>query len=272
MNSLAEELRWLVLRRVFTALNGASPYKALLQKHAIRVDSLDTAFFREVLEVVRDKHSKSFNLNKARSLDDLDCLREYFLPVIFDWAASERSTTVARDKTPSIEDLIVHEDSCGNIYHRFPDEFSWELKRSAPDFEKEEHREIPEEMKLFARRVASELTDSLKKLLESGKYEKYVLLRSRLEDDACTWEMTFDYLQAFGVSKYSSWKSMSVVANRALKDFVSDLSPELRTTLHQDDPKITQEEKHARLREAVSAALELNPLPAPREVLAEMVA
>jgi hypothetical protein len=272
MTRLAEDLRWIVLRRVFTELGGCSPYKALLQKHAIRVDSLDTAFFREVLDLVREKYLKSFNLGQARMMDDLACIREFFLPVILDWAESERSTSVARDRTPSIEDLVTHEDSAGNVYQRFPDEFSWALRQSAPDFEHEPPREIPREMRTFARRMASELTSGLRKLLESGKYEKYILLMSRLEDDTCTWEMTFDYLQASGIKRYSSWKSLSVVSNRALREYVSGLPADLRKLLHQDDPSLTSEEKCTRLREAVSAALQIEPLPSVREVLAGAVA
>jgi hypothetical protein len=272
MASLAEDLRWIVLRRIFPDLNGATPYRALLQKHAIRVESLDVAFFREVLDVIREEYASSFSLSAVRALSDLECLKQHFLPVILTWAATERSTSVARERTPSIEDLVLHEDMNGNLYQRFPDEFSWELRRSAPDICPNAPRELPEDMKKFARRIASDLTCRLKELLDSGKYEKYVLLMSRLEDDACTWEMTFDYLKTFGVKRYSSWKSLSVVANRALKEFVGGLPPDLRVVLHQDDPLISQEEKHARLREAVSAALEINPLPSPREILAEMVA
>ena len=270
MTHLADDLRWLVLRRVFPALDGGSPYKALLQKHAIRVDSLDTAFFRDVLELVREKHAESFDLASARKMDDLECLKAYFLPTILSWAESERSTSVSRERTPSIEDLITHEDSSGNVYQRFPDEFAWVVQRQSPALELEPPREIPEEMCRFARRIASQLTASLRKVLESGKYEKYILLMSRLEDDACTWEMTFDYLQAFGVKRYSNWKSLSVVANRALKEFVGDLPREARVALHQDDPGLTREEKHARLREAVSAALEIDPLPSPKQILAQV--
>jgi hypothetical protein len=272
MSRLADDLRWLVLRRVFPALNGSSPYKALLQKHAIRVDSLDSAFFREVLDIVKEKHAKSFNLASVRKMDDLECLREYFLPVILEWAASERSTSVSRERTPSIEEMVYHEDSSGNVYQRFPDEFAWILSGLSPDNEPDEPRVIPDEQAQFARRIASMLTISLRKILDSGRFDKYLLLMCRLEDSACTWEMTFDYLQTVGIKKYSNWKSLSVVANRALRDFIADLPIEARVVLHQDDQTLTREERHARLRQAVSAALEIDPLPSPREVLAEMVA
>jgi hypothetical protein len=267
MTRLAEDLRWMILRRVFTDLNGCSPYKALLQKHAIRVDSLDTAFFREILDIAREKHVKNFNLSHARQLTDLQILQEYFLPLILDWAESERSTSVARERTPSIEDLIFHEDSSGNVYQRFPDEFAWAISRLSPNIEPEAPREIPEELRQFARRIASELTKALKKVLDSGKYEKYILLMSRLEDGACTWEMTFDYLQSFGIKRYSNWKSLSVVANRALREFVETLPDDVSEALHQNDESISREEKFNRLRNAVSASLELEPLPSPREVV-----
>jgi hypothetical protein len=272
MSRLADDLRWLVLRRVFPALNGGSPYKALLQKHAIRVDSLDSAFFREVLDIVKEKNASSFNLASARKMDDLECLSEYFLPVILEWAESERSTSVSRERTPSIEEIVYHEDSSGNVYQRFPDEFAWALSRLSPDNEQDEPLEIPDDQAQFARRIASMLTSSLRKIHDSGRFEKYLLLMCRLEDNSCTWEMTFDYLQTVGIKKYSSWKSLSVVANRALKEFIADLPSEARVVLHQDDQSLTREERHARLRQAVSAALEIDPLPSPREVLAEMVA
>ena len=200
-------------------------------------------------------------------MDDLSILKTFFLPVILDWAVSERSTSVARERTPSIEDLVTHEDSAGNIYQRFPDEFSWALRSLAPDLEPEPPREIPAEMREFAKRIASQLTSGLRKLLETRKFEKYILLMCRLEDDACTWEMTFDYLRSAGIKRYSSWKSLSVVSNRALKEYVSGLPVDLRRALHQDDPRLTSEEKCARLREAVSSALKIEELPSVREVV-----
>jgi hypothetical protein len=268
VNRLADDLRWIVLRRIFPELGGRSPYRAKLQKHAIRVESLDREFFREVLEVVADRHAKSFSLHMARELDDLGCLEEYFLPVILEWACCERSTSVSRERTPSIEDLITHEDSSGNIYQRFPDEFSWIIRRDRPDVEPEAPRELPEEIVDYLHRVARELTGALRRVLESGKLEKYLLLMARLEDNVCTWEMTFDYLSTIGHSGYSSWKSLSVVSNRALKEYVAGLPRDIRKALHQDDNELSKEEKHAILREAVNAALEIDPLPTPQEVLA----
>jgi hypothetical protein len=91
---------------------------------------------------------------------------------------------------------------------------------------------------------------------------------ARLEDDICTWEMTFDYLRSLGVKRYSSWKSLSVVANRSLREFVQELPDHVRAALHQDDPDLSREEKHDRLRLAVTAALELDPLPTPGDILA----
>jgi hypothetical protein len=80
--------------------------------------------------------------------------------------------------------------------------------------------------------------------------------------------MTFDYLKAAGLKKYANWKSLSVVANRALREFISGLPKDTREALHQDDPALSQEEKHARLRDAVSATLDLHPLPTVKEILA----
>ncbi len=270
VNRIADDLRWIVLRRIFVELGGKSPYRAKLQKHAIKVDSLDIEFFKEVLEVVADRNSKSFDFNTARDLTDLECLDAYFIPVILEWACSERSTSVSRERTPSLEELITHEDSTGNIYQRFPDEFSWVVKKYSPGIEPEPVRVLPEEMNKFLHRVAGELTKALRRVLESGRLEKYLVLMARLEDNICTWEMTYDYLNALGLKRYSNWKSLSVVANRALKEFVGYLPDEVKFALHQDDNKLSREEKHDILREAVAAALELDPLPTPREVMAEV--
>ncbi|HDS30074.1 MAG TPA: hypothetical protein ENN67_03435 [Firmicutes bacterium] len=270
-NRLADDLRWIVLRKIFPQLGGKSPYAAKLQKHAIRVESLDREFFREVIEVVAVNHSKSFSLNEARRLDELQCLEKYFIPVILEWACCERSVSVSRERTPSIEELITHEDSSGNVYHRFPDEFSWAVRKSSPEFEPEPARDLPDEMIGFARKIASELTRSLRMIYENGKLDKYVLLMARLEDNVCTWDMTFNYLSALGVNRYSSWKSLSVVANRAMKEFVDGLPDDIRTALRQDDSSITKEEKHSIIRQAVNAALELDSLPTPQELLARTV-
>jgi len=270
MSRLADDLRWTILRRVFPGLNGRTPYRALLQKHAIRVESLDSSFFRDVLEVIRDGSARSFRLSEAREMDDLECLETWFIPVVLEWAENERSSSVSRERTPSIEDLIIHEDSSGNLYQRFPDEFAWVVRRLAPDVEPDPPRELPDEMRAFVHRIASELTSALKRILDSGKLEKYLLLMARLEDDICTWEMTFDYLNSLGLKRYSSWKSLSVVANRTLKDFAAGLPLEVRSALHQDDPKLSREERHDRLRTAVAAALEINPLPTPMEILAKV--
>jgi len=269
IRKLAEDLRWTILRKIFPVLNGKSPYGAMLQKHAISVESLDPRFFEEILEVIRCKYQDGFDIGRARDMEEIELIEEYFIPAILEWADPERSTSVSREKTPSIEDLITQEDSSGNSYQRFPDEFSWVLAQNAPDIDKSERREIPEEMKRFVHRIAIALTDELKNIYNSGKLDKYLILMSRLEDDICTWEMTYDYLNSLGVNKYSSWKSLSVVANRTLKRFVGNLPDDVRCALHQDDPELSREEKHARLRLAVTAALELNPLPTPMEVLAE---
>lgn len=267
LSRLAEDLRWLVLRKISSELNGKSPYGAFLQKHSIRIESLDIAFFREILLLAKQEYGGSFNLHEARELTDIQCLEHYFIPLILEWAESERSLSVSREKTPSIEDLITCEDSSGNIYQRFPEEFSWVLQQSDPTFEKESRRIIPEEMRQFTLMVASELRASLKNIIDSGRLDKYIILMSRLEDDICTWDMTFDYLKSLGISKYTSWKSLSVVANRAMKEFVGSLPGEVKAVLHQDDPGLTREEKHHRLRLAVGAALELDPLPTPKELL-----
>lgn len=266
MNRLAEDLRWTVLRKIFVELKGATSYRAFLQKHSIRVDSLDVHFFKEILEVVRENGRKEFNLFEARELSDLECLEKYFIPVILQWAESERSVSVSQEKTPSIEELISHEDSSGNVYQRFPDEFAWVLKQNEVGREKEE-RTLPPEMIEFTHRVASALTKRLKELLKTGKYDKYIILMSRLEDSVCTWDMTFQYLNELGMNKYSSWKSLSVVANRVLKDYVDGLPGDVKIALHLDDPKLSKEEKHDRLRMAVSAAIELDPVPSPKELM-----
>jgi len=267
-NKLAADLRWVILRKIYTELNGCSPYKALLQKHAIRVDSLDKEFFCEILEVIRQRHSKSINIFELRDMDEIDLVKTYFIPLILEWAESERSTSVSREKTPSIEELVTHEDSTGNIYYRFPEEFSWAVTQNTPGREVGEQRVIPDEMKEFVHKIAAELTNALQKLLDRKKFEKYIILLSRLEDNVCTWELTYKYLQQMGVKRYSSWKSLSVVANRAMKEFVKGLPDDVKTALHQDDPELSREEKHERLRMAVTAALELNPMPTPREVVA----
>ncbi len=270
LNKLAGDLRWTILRRIFPELNGRSPYRALIQKHAIRVDSLDRPFFRDVLEVIRDRHAKSFDINEARNMNDLELLETFFIPVILEWAENERSTSVAREQTPSIEELITHEDSSGNIYQRFPDEFAWVINKLSPDKVPDPPREIPDDMREFVHRIASQLTKALRSILDSGKLDKYVILMARLEDNICTWEMTFDYLNSLGMKRYASWKSLSVVANRALKQFADKLPDEVKTALHQDDPDLTREEKHDRLRTAVTAALELDPLPTPKEIMASV--
>jgi len=267
LSRYASDLRWAILRRIFPELGGKTPYRALLQKHAIRVDSLDKPFLREVLEVVRDRFAKSFSISAARDMSDLELLKTYFIPVVLEWAENERSVSVARERTPSIEDLISHEDSSGNVYQRFPDEFSWAVSRLSPGMEAEAPRELPDEMVELVHRIADQLTRSLGLILESGNLEKYILLMARLEDNICTWEMTFDYLNSLGMKRYSSWKSLSVVANRAMKEFVGGLPSEVKSALHQDDPALSREEKHERLRMAVAAALEISPLPTPMEVL-----
>jgi len=267
-NRLATDLRWIVLRKIFTELNGRSPYKALIQKHAVRVDSLDREFFSEILEVVRQRHAKSIDIFKIRELSEIELVETYFIPLILEWSESERSTSVSRERTPSMEELVTHEDASGNIYTRFPDEFSWALTQYSPGREVEEAREIPDDMKVYVRRIADELTNALRKLLRKKKFEKYILLLSRLEDNVCTWELTYDYLKQLGVTRYSSWKSLSVVANRAMNEFVKSLPDDVKTALHQDDPDLTREEKHKRLRLAVTAALEINPLPSPKELIA----
>jgi len=268
MKRLADDLRWIVLRKVFTDLNGRTPYRAFIQKHAIRVESLDNAFFADVLEVMRDRNGKGFQLSDAREMDELEILEAWFIPVILEWAENERSTSVSRERTPSIEDLIIHEDSSGNIYQRFPDDFAWVISKGSPGIDPEPARELPDEMCEFVRHIASELTSALRNIYENEKLEKYLLLMSRLEDSVCTWEMTFDYLNSLGMKRYSSWKSLSVVANRALKQFVDKLPEDVKVALHQDDPDLTREERHERLRMAVSAALELDPLPTPLEIMA----
>ncbi len=270
LSKLAEDLRWTILRKVYTELKGRTPYRAFLQKHAIKVESLDRAFFQEVLEVIRDRHAGSFSLREARDMEEAQCLEAYFIPVILEWAENERSTSVSRERTPSIEDLVMHEDSSGNLYQRFPDEFAWAVSRTSPDVDPDPPRELPAEMRAFVHRIAGELTRALRRILESGKPDRYLLLMSRLEDDVCTWEMTFDYLKALGMKKYSSWKSLSVVANRALGQFVRELPADVRTALRQDDPALSREEKHDRLRMAVAAALQIDPLPSPMEVLSEV--
>ncbi len=272
MNRLADDLRWIILRKIYPELGGKSPYRSMIQKHAIRVGSLDRAFFLDILEVVRDLHARNFDLHAARDLEEIEVIENYFLPVILEWAENERSTSVARERTPSIEELITHEDSSGNLYQRFPDEFAWVVHKDSPDHEPEPQRVIPDEMVEFVHRIAGELTSALRKVLEKGKLEKYIILMSRLEDNTCTWEMTFEYLNSLGLKKYSSWKSLSVVANRAMRDFTGSLPEDVRGALHQDDPELTREEKHERLRMAVAAALELDPLPTPMEVLAEATA
>jgi len=268
MNRLADDLRWTILRKIYPGLGGKSPYRAHIQKHAIKVESLDRPFFRDVLEVVRDHHARSFSIHDAREMNELALLETYFIPVILEWAENERSTSVARERTPSIEELITHEDSSGNVYQRFPEEFAWAINRLSPGVDPESAREIPADMQDYARRIAYELTGALMRLLNKKKFEKYIILVSRLEDNTCTWEMTFNYLNELGLNRYSSWKSLSVVANRAMNDFVRDLPPDVRTALHQEDPELSREEKHERLRTAVAAAMELNPVPSPREVLA----
>jgi len=268
MKRLADDLRWIVLRKVFTDLNGRTPYRAYIQKHAIRVESLDNAFFADVLEVLRDRHGRDFKLSEAREMDELEILEAWFIPTILEWAENERSTSVSRERTPSIEELIIHEDSSGNIYQRFPDDFAWVISKGSPAFDPEPARELPDEMCEFVRHIASELTSALRNIYENEKLEKYLLLMSRLEDSVCTWEMTFDYLNSLGMKRYSSWKSLSVVANRALKQFVDKLPEDVKVALHQDDPDLTREERHERLRMAVSAALELDPLPTPLEIMA----
>ena len=49
MNRLAEDLRWTILRKIYPELNGKSPYRSMIQKHAIKVESLDRAFFLDIL-------------------------------------------------------------------------------------------------------------------------------------------------------------------------------------------------------------------------------
>lgn len=267
LRRFAEDLRWTILRKVFTELNGKTPYSGLIQKHAIKVESLDVPFFTDCLEVIRDKHAKGFRIAEAREFSEIELIREFFLPVILEWAENERSVSVSRENTPSIEDLITHEDSSGNIYQRFPDDFAWVVNRFSPSLEPDPPREIPDEMRDFVRRVASELTRALRKFLDSGRHEKYILLMARLEDSICTWEMTFDYLKSLGMNRYASWKSLSVVANRAMREFIDDLPDDVSEVLHQNDPKLTKEERHDRLRLAVTAALELDPLPSPMELL-----
>lgn len=267
MSKLSEDLRWLILRKVFPSIGGTI-YRIFLQKRAIRIDSLDAAFFREVLDLVKAEHSRAFNLSTARKMDDLTCIKEYFLPIIIKWAKSERSTSVSRELTPSIEDLIFHQDSSGNIYQRFPDEFCWILKQTSPDNDADSQREIPREMLDFVHHIARELTDALRNLLDHGKFDKYIILLSRLEEDSCTWEMTHAYLKKLGVTKYSSWKSFSVVSNRIIREYCGCLPADVLDALHQNDSNLTAEEKHTILREAVSASLELYPLPSPKELIA----
>ena len=270
MTRLAEDLRWNVLRRIFPALEGSTVYKAFLQRHAIRVDSLDVTFFKDILELVREKHLRSFRINDARQMSDLECLKTYFLPLILEWAKTEHSTSIAQERTSSIEELIVHESPSGNVYIRFPDELSWAVTRFAPDIEDDPPRELPPEIRSLVQKTADALINALSNILEKGKLEKYVILLARLEDDVCTWEMTFEYLTKAGMNRYSSWKSLSVAANRAIKELVRSLPKEIRELLHQDDSTLTPEEKHERLRLAVSAALEMGSLPSPQEVLATL--
>jgi len=270
MNRLAEDLRWNVLRKIYIELNGRSPYAAHLQKHSIKVENLNVEFFREILEVIRDRQAASFHLRSARELTDLEILENYFIPVILEWAVSERSVSVSQELTPSFEDLITCEDSSGNVYQRFPDEMSWILHKYDPGYAASEERELPREMAQFVNEIAAALTASLRKLMDSGKYDKYILLMSRLEDDVCTWKMTFNYLRKLGVRRYSSWKSLSVVSNRAVKEFVDDLPNDVRVALHQDDESLSASEKTDRLRMAVMAAIELEPMPSPMELIAEI--
>ncbi|MCX6645772.1 MAG: hypothetical protein NTY09_05375 [bacterium] len=270
LRRFADDLRWTILRKVYSELNGKTPYSGLIQKHAIRVESLDLPFFMDCLEVIRDKNSRSFRISEVRRLSEIELIRQFFLPVILEWAENERSVSVSRENTPSIEDLITHEDSSGNIYQRFPDEFAWAVNRFSPSLEPEQPREIPDEMRDFVRRVASELTKSLRNFLDNGKQEKYIILMARLEDNICTWEMTFDYLNSLGMNRYTNWKSLSVVANRAMREFIDNLPDEVTELLHQNDPSLTKEEKHDRLRLAVTAALEIDPLPSPREMLSRV--
>jgi hypothetical protein len=269
LRALAEDLRWTVLRKIQPALDGRSIYRAMLQKHAISVDSLSPEFFMEILEVVREKQALNFKIADARHLSELILLEKYFVPVILEWAENERSVSVSRESTPSIEDLITHEDSSGNTYQRFPDEFSWVVNRFSPGQDQEPKREIPDDMKAFVRRIAGELTNAMQKILDSGKLDKYIILMARLEDDVCTWEMTFDYLKSLGVSRYSNWKSLSVVANRAMKEFIRELPADIKATLHQDDTSIPREDRHDLIRMALGAALEINPLPSPRDLLSK---
>jgi hypothetical protein len=263
----ASDLRWTILRKVYTDLNGRTTYSGLIQKHAVRVESLDLQFFTEILEVIRENNPGSFSIMNARKLSEVDLIKQYFLPVILEWAENERSVSVSRENTPSIEDLITHEDSSGNIYQRFPDEFSWAINRFSPATESDPERVIPDDMREFVHRIAAELTKALRKFLDSGRHEKYILLMARLEDNICTWEMTFDYLNSLGMNRYTNWKSLSVVGNRAMREFIRSLPEDVVKSLHQDDPSLTEEEKHDRLRLAVTAAQELNPLPTPMELL-----
>lgn len=267
LKKFADDIRWTILRKVYPELNGKTPYGALIQKHAVKVQSLDHPFFSDILEVIRDKNARTFDLDTVRDLSEIELLKEFFVPLVLEWAENERSVSVSRENTPSIEELITHEDSSGNLYQRFPDEFSWAIFKLTPGIDPDPPMKIPLDMQRFVHRIARELTNALRNIFENGKLEKYILLMARLEDNICTWEMTFDYLNSLGMKRYSSWKSMSVVANRALREYVRKLPDDVKTTLHQDDPDLSKEEKHDRLRLAVTAALELDPLPTPMEVL-----